>query len=162
MSNRAKFKYNVEQDLIDYLVDDLSISSTIVFHRQTLRDDDDDTLPNVDYPCYAVGAINSRSSLDGGQVPSGFWQLDIYVEVMTYADSDKDKSQLHTNAGLVREGLLQDDILSLLTAKSTYNTYYGILWGDDEFEEDDEKIQTIVLNFSLIFGANLTTTTTTT
>lgn len=149
MSARAEFENNVISDLVLFLKD--QGITTQIFPRKTVRDNNDNLLPDVVYPSHAVGFLSNLDSLPAGQTPSGYQNSTVTIDTLTYLDDDKDKEDLGKFTGDVREAILQDDLQALLTALSNYNEYLGFIWGSDE-NEDDEKIQMTSLIFNLHYS----------
>jgi len=133
-----KIEYNVMADIEERL-DDAGINNVITEHN-----DAPDAATYVRVIC-----LNMRDILDGGTVPTGMRQADMAVECFSHRDDDTDGEDLHTLVESVRSAVYRDDILSLLNTLSTYNTYYGLLAGDDLPDEQDRfRIRSI--QFSLI------------
>jgi len=83
-----------------------------------------------------VRILTISSALDAGTVPNGERNVAWSVEVASHRDDDKTGSALAALTDDVREAIWQTDILAVMTAASTYNTYVGMQAGVDEPDED--------------------------
>lgn len=139
MADTQKIEYQLQQDIRQRLLD-YGVTSTVITEHQEQPQE---------AVFIRVRCMNLAGSLPGGKIPTGMRRATMAVEINSYQDEDKDGETLHDNTENARAAIYRDDILDLLTADSTYNTYYGMEDGDDvpDFEEG-YRVQSI--QFDLI------------
>lgn len=96
-----------------------------------------------------VSCISLLDNLDTGTVPSGMRRATVIVECNSYQSDDTTGTALHTLLASVRSYIYQSTIVSVLNAATTYNTYYGMLAGED-VPDEDERYRIRSLTFDLI------------
>ena len=96
-----------------------------------------------------VAVLNLRDMLDGGQIPAGMKLIDMAVEPHSYLHDDTAGTTLGALVASVRAAIYDSAILSTLNTASTYNTYYGLLAGDD-LPDTEDRYRIRSIQFSLV------------
>jgi len=138
-ASSQQIEHTVAEDLIA-LLDGASISNVI-------REQEDAPTGVASY--VVVKVDNMRGNLPAGTIPTGFRQVDMNVEVLAHADDDTTGSVFNTLIAAVRTVIWDDAIIASLNAASTYNTYYGMMTGDD-LPDMDGRWRVMALQFSLV------------
>jgi len=96
-----------------------------------------------------VSCINMRDEVPAGTIPGGTRRATINIECWSYEPDDKDGEDLHTLVDSVRTIIFDNAIVASLNTASTYNTYYGMLAGDD-LPDTEDRYRIRVIQVDLI------------
>ena len=131
-------------------------TTLIVDHRLRLTNagidnhfiEGEDRGDDVTFPVISVGVQDlTPDIIDGaGQVP-GFYRATMLLDCMTYVDDDPDGAAVRLLAKGVRKAFLLDDIVDLLNALTTFNTYYTAQV-DVVTSDIEDKIRHLPISFT--------------
>ena len=99
-----------------------------------LADQDFGPASDETFPRVLVRCANAGDAFHDGYQNSGVYQVDMELLCQSYSIDDQNRTLVRRLGQAVRDILLWDDLPAQLNTASTYNTYFGAVFGDS-FEE---------------------------